>query len=133
LICSYVNNQDFMFHGKGASENVVKFMSEQDVWARQQAAANTKDPFWQHVAAVLAQFDGLVQGYARESTRGIVPALTIFAFQLLNGIGDLFQIKPVSLRWARGTNATRQGQFKTTLKHDQHNTHRTHNKRTTST
>jgi hypothetical protein len=86
-----------MFHGKGASENVVKFMSEQDAWARQQAAANTKDPFWQHVAAVLAQFDGLVKGYARESSRGNVPTLTIFAFQLLNGIGDLFQIKPVSL------------------------------------
>jgi hypothetical protein len=49
------------------------------------------------VGGVVAQFDGLVEGYnmKQKNSSGAVPALPRFAFQMLNAIGDLFQVTSV--------------------------------------
>ena len=64
-------------------------MDEQEAWARQQSA-HSKEAVWMHVAALLAQYDGMVAGYASSGA----PPVPAFAWQLLNGVGDLFQIIP---------------------------------------
>jgi hypothetical protein len=46
------------------------------------AAASPKDAFWQHVGAVLSQFDGLVEGYSYVSGKGDVPPINRFGFQV---------------------------------------------------
>jgi len=52
-------------------------------WAKAQvAAASPKDAFWQHVGAVLSQFDGLVEGYSYVSGKGDVPPINRFGFQV---------------------------------------------------
>jgi hypothetical protein len=38
------------------------------------------------------QFDGLEAGYNSQAAKGFVPAIPHFAFQMLNGVGDLFDI-----------------------------------------
>lgn len=41
----------------------VRRLVEQDRWARQQAVRNEQQDLWTAVGAVLAQFDGLLEGY----------------------------------------------------------------------
>ena len=48
--------------------------------------------FWRGVGLVLAQYDGLVAGYAHAAPAN--ETLAKFDFQMLNGVGDLFQIIP---------------------------------------
>eukprot|EP00729_Bicosta_minor_P011971 gene11971-23531_t len=82
-------------HAAGVLEGALTAMAEQDAWTRAQIKmADPSDTFWAHVAAVTAQFDGMVEGYSMVAAKGTVPHLPVFAFQLLNGIGDLFQIIP---------------------------------------
>jgi hypothetical protein len=70
-------------------------MTDQDAWAREQVKASPNDPFWQVSGAILGQFDGLVAGYAYASSlQDGPPAIPVFGFQMLNAIGDLFQIIP---------------------------------------
>ena len=42
---------------------IRKFFAEQDSWMRQMIRKHPKDPYWQMVSLVLAQFDGLLAGY----------------------------------------------------------------------
>ena len=161
---TYLNNNGFTFHGNDAPPKVVAFMAQQDAWTRAQIkGADPSDTFWSHVAALTAQFDGMVEGcvkrirtaaaplcgspreqdkgggrghlkerragwptclsrscldsflfflmltdslsnidgwrvacgrYGMMAAKSVVPALPVFAFQLLNGVGDLFQIIP---------------------------------------
>ena len=94
---NYLNNLGFTFGDGGPPQAVVKFLADQEAWAKAQAADRAQtDPVWAHVAAVLAQFDGLVKGYQLYSDAGGVgaPPIDRFGLQMLNAIGDLFQIVP---------------------------------------
>ena len=42
---------------------VAEFFMHQDSWMRQMISKNPRDPYWQMVSLVLAQFDGLLAGY----------------------------------------------------------------------
>eukprot|EP00928_Gymnodinium_smaydae_P089142 TRINITY_DN73143_c0_g1_i1.p1 TRINITY_DN73143_c0_g1~~TRINITY_DN73143_c0_g1_i1.p1 ORF type:complete len:614 (+),score=131.30 TRINITY_DN73143_c0_g1_i1:129-1970(+) len=78
---------------------VLEFMSRQEAWTRVMVNLKAKiDPFWAHVGYIMAQFDGLVAGYAVAARRGHAPALERFAFTMLNGVGDLFDILPAVSR-----------------------------------
>jgi hypothetical protein len=92
---TYINVLGFTFHGKPVPGSVLKFMNDQDAWARAQVKSKgvgsaAPDPFWEHVGALLAQYDGMIAGYASSAQ----PTVPVFAWQLLNGVGDLFQIIP---------------------------------------
>ena len=90
IYTTYLNTMQFTFHGRAVPASVTAFMAAQDQWAREQVKETGSDPFWQHVGALLAQYDGMIAGYASSGA----PAVPVFAWQLLNGVGDLFQIIP---------------------------------------
>lgn len=72
----YLNNLAFMFHGKPVPAAIRTFLATQEQWALQQSRKRAAaDPFWAHTAAVMAQFDGLVEGYMLASNAGTVPPL----------------------------------------------------------
>eukprot|EP00949_MAST-11_sp_MAST-11-sp1_P001690 g1690.t1 len=87
-----------VFHGGSPPASVVKFMQEQDAWWRDEVSKNSgDDPFWYQAGLLLAQFDGLVAGYDRAVEEGLVPELAMsskWSLQVINGVGDLFQIVP---------------------------------------
>ncbi|XP_027897089.1 phospholipase B-like 1 [Xiphophorus couchianus] len=71
------------------------FMSQQDSWAREQAAQRrNSDPLWKHVGLILAQLDGLHAGAAEWAKSRHREALPLFALQFLNGVGDLLDLVP---------------------------------------
>eukprot|EP00941_MAST-03F_sp_MAST-3F-sp1_P001743 g1743.t1 len=74
---------------------VVDFMSQQDKWMRKEMQKHRKtSSFWRQAEGILQQFDGLMAGYNdAASVKGLKP-LGIWSFQLLNALGDLFQIIP---------------------------------------
>lgn len=68
----------------------------QDKWTRSQIVANPADTYWQAVGSLMAQFDGMLAGY-----NSVAPAemqLGVWDFQQLNGLGDLLDLIPVSVR-----------------------------------
>ena len=67
------------------------FFVTQDAWTRAQVAANSS-PQWTAVGLVLAQFDGLMAGYAAVAPAGA--ALDTWAFQQLNAVGDFLDLIP---------------------------------------
>ncbi|EDQ90028.1 uncharacterized protein MONBRDRAFT_20946 [Monosiga brevicollis MX1] len=76
----------------GIPEPLLKFLAAQFNWTRSQVAANQDDVFWQQVGLIMAQYDGLRAGYgANVYDKHVLPE---FAFQLLNGNGDFFDIIP---------------------------------------
>jgi len=84
------------------SPRVKEFMDRQEAWARVMVSERAPmDPFWAHVGNVMVQLDGLIAGYAVAAQRGLVPRLDRFAFQMLNGVGDLFDIIPAVNRERR--------------------------------
>ncbi|XP_071106196.1 phospholipase B-like 1 [Haliotis cracherodii] len=90
----YQNIHATFFGTKKSSDYEVKarkFLKEQDAWMRQMIKENPSDALWRHMGYVLAQFDGLVAGY--QLTASPKKALDIFAFQVLNGAGDLLDLK----------------------------------------
>eukprot|EP01010_Urceolus_cornutus_P002038 NODE_262_length_1895_cov_306.195558_g212_i0.p1 GENE.NODE_262_length_1895_cov_306.195558_g212_i0~~NODE_262_length_1895_cov_306.195558_g212_i0.p1 ORF type:complete len:543 (-),score=110.57 NODE_262_length_1895_cov_306.195558_g212_i0:203-1831(-) len=93
-----LNLYKVLFHVAPPHSALVRWLEEQDVWSRQQVAANPTDNYWQHVGNVIAQFDGLVAGYNNASAHGLasVPQLTVFAFRMLNGNGDFFELIPAT-------------------------------------
>lgn len=52
---------------------------------RAQIKANPQDPYWVTAGLVLAQYDGLIDGYHSVQTAG--QELSPFAFFVLNGCG----------------------------------------------
>ncbi|XP_078610186.1 phospholipase B-like 1 [Branchiostoma floridae x Branchiostoma japonicum] len=89
----YLNLYGIFFMGK--SEDLVgkvkKFYTAQDTWVRAQVKQST-DPVMEHLSYILSQYDGLVKGYNDNVDPPV--KLDIFAFQLLNGNGDTFDIIP---------------------------------------
>ena len=94
-----------------APANVVSFMKAHDTWMRSEAASkNSTSAFWRQASGIIAQFDGLMAGYHMASMLGEVPPLDFFAFQLLNALGDLFQIIPAvqaseRMNWSKMSSA----------------------------
>eukprot|EP00494_Astrolonche_serrata_P006942 UN06967 len=68
---------------------VIDFMSEQETWVENNISKDNTDTMYQ-VGSIFQQYQGLKAGY---SYSGAKP-LTDFHFQVLNGLGDLFQIIP---------------------------------------
>ncbi|XP_052791309.1 phospholipase B-like 1 isoform X2 [Mya arenaria] len=91
----YLNLNDY-FQGKFNNDKkwkdaVKAFFLEQDVFMRTMIKNNAPgSPYWRHMAYIVAQYDGLVAGYGT-----VAPAemkLPIYAFQMLNGNGDLLDM-----------------------------------------
>jgi len=82
---NYLNMYSFFFQNGSAPPQLLEFVDAQDKWTRNQisAAVNKDSSYWQQVAYIVAQFDGLVDGYAFSHNR---QPLDVFAFQLLNGV-----------------------------------------------
>ena len=74
---NYLNTMAFTFKNGVVPPAVETFMNDQYAWSVAQVKANQDNTFWQVSGAILAQFDGLVAGYAYASaqvyplTRGI--------------------------------------------------------------
>eukprot|EP00048_Salpingoeca_helianthica_P016501 m.232648 g.232648 ORF g.232648 m.232648 type:complete len:533 (-) comp18811_c0_seq1:170-1768(-) len=74
--------------------NLTKFLAQQDQWVRENIQKRTHDPYWVQLGGVMAQYDGLRAGYsARADSKH---ELDPFAFFLLNGCGDLFDLIPAT-------------------------------------
>lgn len=68
------------------------------MWARDQVATHQSCDYWTYIGSVLNQADGLVAGYgasefASESAEHKLP---LWAFTMLNAMGDLFDIIPAT-------------------------------------
>jgi len=72
-------------------EPIKRWMEAQDEWAHRMAKENTT-AFWQHGALILAQLDGLVDGYL--SVAPVETAFTRMDLILVNGLGDLLDLIP---------------------------------------
>ena len=66
----------------------------QDAWVRLNIAQHQSDTYWQQLGVVMAQYDGLQAGYAAHHQPG--QELVPFAFFMLNGCGDLFDLLPAT-------------------------------------
>lgn len=91
LTCEFVaavaaNNDDPL-----QNMEVVNFTQAAESWTRQNAAHNTSD-YWRVVSQILAQFDGLVEGYSRSSCSASTP-LTRTQLWLMQMDGDLEDVK----------------------------------------
>ncbi|XP_076075549.1 phospholipase B-like 1 [Mytilus galloprovincialis] len=87
----YLNIKDIFLKDMStqAITDLKEFLKTQDKWMRKQIESITpKDPLWRHVAMVIAQYDGLVDGYKATAEQD----LEVFAFQVLNGAGDLIDL-----------------------------------------
>lgn len=89
----YQNAKDFFLSSKSAEYigKLQAFLSAQDVWLRQMVDNNVADPIWRHVGLVIAQYDGLVDGYKSVAPDSM--QLGVFPFQVLNGVGDLIDLQ----------------------------------------
>ena len=87
------------------SAAVQEFLNSQESWLIAQVdAAGGNDPFWRQTNYIYQQYLGLSFGYGKAVDAGYAKALPSFAFQMLNGVGDLFDIIPAcdkekQIRW----------------------------------
>jgi hypothetical protein len=72
------------------------FFATQDTWARANVATNRSSDVWQGIGLILAQFDGLVAGYAAVAPAG--QALSAWDLQQVNAIGDFLDLIPALSR-----------------------------------
>lgn len=89
----YQNVQDFFFRKRDADKlkKLKIWFDQQNSWMRNMIIKNKSDPMWRHVGLIMAQFDGLVAGYKSVAKMD----LDVFAFQVLNGAGDLLDLLSV--------------------------------------
>jgi len=71
---------------------LIEFLDANDKWCREQVSQHPEDAFFRSLGLVLAQFDGLRAGYAAVAPQN--ESLSLFDFQLLNGVGDFFDLIP---------------------------------------
>jgi len=89
-----------MFGKEGPDVKLLEWVQESLAWVRQQAADAASAPgedgshvaYWQAVRGMLAQFDGLVDGYVQFCPH--LPPLDASDLLLINLNGDLFDILP---------------------------------------
>lgn len=68
------------------------FIQTQNNWIRTQVKSNLNDPYWIHVGLVLAQFDGLVDGYSAYAPEDQkISWLDLLMYQLSSELGDIMQ------------------------------------------
>ncbi|XP_030834697.1 phospholipase B-like 1 [Strongylocentrotus purpuratus] len=73
---------------------VVDFFETQDAWMKGMIKERaTEDPFWEGVALVLAQFEGLIKGYEMSQFSNASTSNGFLAMQVLNSCGDLLDLK----------------------------------------
>ena len=82
------------FKGGVIPQAFQDFFNTQDAWARANVASNTSSPVWRATGLVTAQLDGLVAGYAAIAPSLGLPALSAWAFQQMNAIGDFLDLIP---------------------------------------
>jgi hypothetical protein len=72
------------------------WFDEQESWWQAQVSANPGDGQWRQMGMLWLQYQGLAAGYTQRATEpgSGLPLLPRFAFQLLNGCGDLFDVLP---------------------------------------
>ena len=87
------NLNDFFFSSTNATEliKVKDFFRMQEQWTRKMIDENREDGFWRQMGLIQSQFDGLVDGYSMYHLPG--QGLDRFAFYILNGAGDLLDLK----------------------------------------
>jgi hypothetical protein len=69
------------------SDKTVAFIQDNVAWIRGQVTANPADPYWISVGLVLAQFDGMVDGY--NANRGGLNPLTSLQQMLVGMVEEL--------------------------------------------
>ena len=77
-----------------------QFFDQQNAWARSQVAKHPSSNYWQFIGSLLSQFDGLYKGYS-SSEFGKSNPLDLWAFTMINAMGDLFDIIPSVLPSSR--------------------------------
>ncbi|KAI0219164.1 Phospholipase B-like 1 [Lamellibrachia satsuma] len=76
---------------KSLEGKLRQYFQKQDEWLRAMILKYTSsDPYWQHVAYVMSQFDGLYNGYKLVAEKSW-PS-DVFVIQLLNGVGDVIDL-----------------------------------------
>ncbi|XP_067030822.1 phospholipase B-like 1 isoform X2 [Acropora muricata] len=91
---NYVNSYDVCFRKSPESlvEKIKAWFDDQEKWMRDQITKRSgNSPLWRQMRNIIAQYDGLIAGYTDHPATE--KALTKFAFQLLNGIGDFETIR----------------------------------------
>jgi len=91
----FLNLDDYFTTRMGNQSDILKkvkeFLFTQDMYMRKMIKEQgTSDPYWRHMGYILAQYDGLVQGYG-----AVAPSdqkLDLYAFQEMNGNGDLLDL-----------------------------------------
>jgi hypothetical protein len=74
---------------------IQEFFTAQDLWTRKQVEAHQNCSYWQFVGGILSQMDGLVAGYrASAFAQEEDHSLPLWAFTMINSMGDLFDIIP---------------------------------------
>jgi hypothetical protein len=79
---------------------LVAWLDTNEAWTAAQVAANPHDPFWRAQGLVATQFDGLLAGVqaaaADADLAGGAAAVTKFDLQMVNGVGDFFDLIPAT-------------------------------------
>jgi hypothetical protein len=75
---------------------ILKFFADQDRWASKMVDDYAEsDPFWYQVGLVRSQFSGLLEGTSlAASDENLEADIRLWDLQLINSLGDLFDIKP---------------------------------------
>ena len=68
----------FLGNAKQAAIDKLKdFLNKQDMWTRQMISKHGDvDPYWRHVSYIIAQFDGLYDGYKSVAAKDWVSRIT---------------------------------------------------------
>ena len=79
---------------------LVAWLDTNEAWTAAQVAANPHDPFWRAQGLVATQFNGLLAGVqaaaADADLAGGAAAVTKFDLQMVNGVGDFFDLIPAT-------------------------------------
>ncbi|KAJ8037242.1 Phospholipase B-like 1 [Holothuria leucospilota] len=70
------------------------FFQKQELWTRSMIKTHEDtDPYWRGISLIMSQYDGLVKGYNANPYQN--KSLENFNFQILNGYGDMIDLKNV--------------------------------------
>ncbi|XP_077979884.1 phospholipase B-like 1 [Glandiceps talaboti] len=89
----YLNMYAVFFGGEKQSleTKVRNFFDEQEKWVKEEIRKNPECRFWRSISVILSQMDGLVDGYIDNPYQN--KTLDRFAFQVLNGVGDMLDLR----------------------------------------
>eukprot|EP01006_Ploeotia_vitrea_P023303 TRINITY_DN55741_c0_g1_i1.p1 TRINITY_DN55741_c0_g1~~TRINITY_DN55741_c0_g1_i1.p1 ORF type:complete len:564 (+),score=254.80 TRINITY_DN55741_c0_g1_i1:37-1728(+) len=97
-IYQHTLNMRYEFFGSAAASppaDLVAWFNANSQWMQQQVKDNQGTPFWDQLAFVQQQFNGLVAGYKAAPSRPANMSLQAFDFQMLNAAGDLLDLLEV--------------------------------------